>query len=83
LRKVNEIPNYIQFGNVQGSFELDNCGVKSLKGCPISVYDYFRVINCPKITSLEGCPEDVTNIYIVGNINLKSLKGCPKTAEWI
>ena len=83
LRNVNEIPDYIQFGNIQGSFELDNCGVKSLKGCPISVYDYFKVIDCPKITSLEGCPENVTNIQIVGNANLKSLKGCPKNAEWI
>ena len=58
-RKLNEnLPDYIQFNLVRGSFAIAFCNITSLKGCPIRVWGYFNCVG-NKLTSLEFAPKEV------------------------
>lgn len=50
-------PEYIRF-NTSGSFDIDDCNLKSLIGCPKHVRGYFSC-QMNDISSLEGFPEIV------------------------
>jgi hypothetical protein len=59
---------------------IDKCeNLKTLKGCPNTVFGSFYCRRCMSLTTLEGAPEK-----IIGNFDcrycdsLKSLKGAPK-----
>ena len=59
-------PEYIRF-NSSGSFDIDDCGIVSLEGCPKEVKGYFSC-QMNKITDLKGFPKEVREcVYCFGN----------------
>ena len=59
-------PDYIRF-NSSGSFDIDECGIVSLVGCPKKVKGYFSC-QMNKITDLKGFPKEVREcVYCFGN----------------
>jgi len=59
-------PDYIKF-NSSGSFDIDDCGIISLVGCPKKVKGYFSC-QMNKITDLKGFPKEVREcVYCFGN----------------
>lgn len=59
-------PEYIRF-NTSGSFDIDDCGIVSLVGCPKYVNGYFSC-QMNKIETLIGFPETVkTDVYCLSN----------------
>jgi len=59
-------PEYIRF-HTSGSFDIDDCGLLSLEGCPRYVQGYF---SCQQneITSLAGFPEKIDkSCYVMSN----------------
>ena len=76
----DQLPDYIQFGEVCGNFYVFSCrNLESLKGCPYKVDGSFDCNLCNKLTSLEGAPQKVgRNFDCSGCSKLKSLCGAPK-----
>jgi len=59
-------PPYIRF-NTSGVFDIDDCGINSLIGCPKHVYGYFSC-QMNKIRTLQGFPEKVDReVYLMSN----------------
>jgi hypothetical protein len=59
-------PDYIRF-NSSGSFDIDDCGIVSLVGCPKKVNGYFSC-QMNEITDLKGFPKEVREcVYCFGN----------------
>jgi len=55
---LTELPEYIQFNNIEGSFWISNNKLKSLRGCPFSIKNYFDCSN-NNLSSLEYFPKKV------------------------
>jgi hypothetical protein len=67
----------LKFNYVSGDFDCFGNELKSLEGCPQTVFGYF---NCGgnELKSLEGCPQTVSgNFYCNSNI-LETFEGSPK-----
>ena len=66
--KEKQLPDYIKFRKVTGSFYIISCDeLKSLEGCPKEVGGNFDCSDCPKLTSLKGAPKEVGgNFYCWG-----------------
>jgi hypothetical protein len=62
----------IEFGEIEGDFDISDNDLKSLKGCPKKVKGSF---NCSLnfLNSLKGGPESVSNSYYCSNNNLFNL----------
>jgi hypothetical protein len=59
-------PEYIRF-NSSSDFDVDDCGLVSLEGCPIHVNGYFSC-QLNELETLEGSPKEVeTHYYCIGN----------------
>jgi hypothetical protein len=61
-----KLPEHIRF-HTSGSFDIDDCGLVSLEGCPRYVQGYF---SCQQneITSLEGFPIKIEkDCYVMSN----------------
>lgn len=77
------IPSNIHIEDVNGSLKIEKCpnliNIEDLFVEYTTVKGDFSISNCPKLTSLKGCPFTVKgNAYIVGNSSLKSLDGMPQ-----
>lgn len=61
--KLEAFPDYIQFGTIYGKFDLSNCGMLHLKGCPIKVVKTF---DCSQneLSSLDFCPKFVLGEFV-------------------
>lgn len=68
---------------VGGNLILNKVKFENLKGISsIKVKQSIKITECPDLTSLEGCPEEIMgNFDISDNMNLVSLKGGPKKIE--
>jgi hypothetical protein len=65
----------VQFRTVSGSFNVSNCGLKSLEGCPTSVGNICRISNNP-ITTLHGAPQSIAYLFVMEDLpQLTSLEG--------
>lgn len=74
---ITEIP--VQFEEVTGYFDCSHSNLRSLKGSPRRVKDYFSCSDCKNLKSLEGGPEVVDESYWShSNPLLINLKGAPK-----
>lgn len=73
--RIVELP--VKFDNVAGDFDMSNCKVTSLKGCPDHVGGIF---NCSEnnITTLSLCPSYIGKNLIAYSCQLVSLSGCPE-----
>ena len=77
---INEqLPEYIQFGVVEGNVNFTNCGWSSEKN-RTSGYQ-GGAIEPHKIKSLRGCPQIVKGDFIAENIGIDSLIGGPLRVE--
>ena len=75
-KKLKKLP--LKFGQINGSFHINNNELTTLEGCPHYVSgDCIFTYN--KLTTLEGSPEyvDVPNFQFNDN-NIYTLKGAPK-----
>lgn len=53
-----DLPSYIQFNKIRGTFTVDDCNLTTLRGCPKYVGGDFECTN-NKLTSLEYAPKYV------------------------
>ena len=67
----------INFGKITGKFECFYLDLKSLKGAPTEVSDYFNCSN-NKLTSLKGAPQTVGGSFDCSKNQLTSLEGAPQ-----
>ena len=74
---LKELPEYIQFGVVKGSFYCSMNNLTSLRGCPREVEKSFYCTH-NKLTSLIGAPEKVGEYFDCTANNLTSLVGSPR-----
>jgi hypothetical protein len=59
---IKEFPSFIQFNKAYNSFDIDDCGLISLRGCPKTITGYF---SCQgnKLMSLKYSPLFVGDSY--------------------
>lgn len=67
----------VQFDYVLGDFDISNCGLYSLKGCPEVISGDFICSN-NILEDLEFGPEQVNGDYDARQCGIRSLKGSPK-----
>ena len=77
LKDIVELPEYIQFGTVNGYFTCSFNQLTTLRGVPRIVRDSFDC-SFNDLDSLEGAPERVDGNFHCNNNHLTSLKGAPK-----
>lgn len=78
----SQLPEYIQFNEVNGYFNISYSQIKTLKGCPKIVKGNFNCSWCKNLKTLEGAPEKVGGYFSCANCkNLESLKGSPKIVK--
>lgn len=70
----------INFGEITGSFDCSDLGLKSLKGAPQEVGGNFDC-SWNNLTSLEGSPQIVKKGFYCSNNHLTSLERSPYTLE--
>jgi len=78
MNKVNhwtldELP--LKFNKVNGKFDCRYNNLRTLKGCPKEVDNFF--ISDNKLESLEGCPKEVER-FLAGDNMFKDLVGGPE-----
>jgi hypothetical protein len=73
-KPLSQLP--VQFGFVNGNFEVWNCKLQSLKGSPIKVTGKF---NCGNnlLQSLEYCPREVGSVFLFHENNITTLEYAP------
>lgn len=77
--KEKELPDYIQFGEVEGDFYVGCKQLESLRGCPRRVGRDFSCSLCDKLKTLEGAPEWVGFTFKCGYCtSLENFVGGPK-----
>jgi hypothetical protein len=74
-KTITKLP--VHFDKIEGSFSLNNLGLKTLEGCPESVSGSFSVTG-NDLENLELGPKYVGDTYTCHKNKLKSLKGCPE-----
>ena len=73
---ADKLPEYIRFGTVEGNFYYMNTGWNSVKNKESGYKG--GLIEPHTITTLEGCPDVVTETFRCEDIGLTSLIGGPK-----
>jgi hypothetical protein len=77
-RHLSNFPDYIQFNEVGGDFNIAINDFTSLRGCPLYVGEDF-VCSMNKLNSLEYSPIIVEKRYFCARNSLTSLDGSPKS----
>ena len=72
-KHIQEIP--VQFGTVDGTFDVTGMNIASLKGSPQVVGGTFSCVG-NNLTTLEGGPKEVHGFYHADHNQLTDLKGC-------
>ena len=75
--KEPELPPYIQFGEVGGTFLISHSHITSLRGFPKKCLR-LCLYRCRNITSLKGCQDVVEDIDVSYCTSLTSLEGLPE-----
>lgn len=73
-KKIKRIP--LQFGSIEGDFDIGNNQLVSLEGSPKVVMGSFSVKN-NQLKSLEFCPQKVQGYFIISNNQIKDFKYSP------
>jgi hypothetical protein len=69
-RKINKIPDYIQFNIIKGYFDISNNSLTSLKGCPKWIQHSFSC-SYNNLSSLDYAPDYVgSTFYATRNPNV-------------
>jgi len=66
----------LKFNKIDGYFIFDSCDLKSLKGSPIEVNEFFSVSN-NKLTSFEYAPKTIRGFFYCDYNNIKSFEYFP------
>jgi len=64
------LPDYIKFGKIDGSFFCENSGLTSLKGFPYEIDGDFDIQDNEKLRSLKGLPKKINGEFYCGNIDM-------------
>lgn len=75
LENMKQLP--VEFDFILGDFDISDCGLETLKGCPERIEGDFICIN-NNLKDLTFGPQMVEGGYNVRMCRLKSLKGAPK-----
>lgn len=75
IEKLKQLP--IEFDFILGDFDISDCGLETLKGCPERVNGDFMCVD-NKLKDLTYGPEIVGGVYNVSRCGLKTLKGAPR-----
>ena len=81
IESLEGFPRKIYNKEYEGrGINIDKCeNLKTLKGCPNTVFGSFYCMGCKSLTSLEGAPEKIIGDFVCRYCDsLKSLKGAPK-----
>ena len=70
-------PDYIDFNNCKGDFNIFDSRMTSLRGCPKEVKGYFDC-SYNQLKTLEGSPKEVGDSFYCYDNKLTSLEGSPK-----
>jgi len=76
-KDLTNLPHYIQFRKILGSFNISHNKLTSLKGCPHRVKASFYCNN-NELDSLEFGPIQVEGSYLCHQNNINSLKFLPE-----
>jgi hypothetical protein len=76
-KQLTELPEFIQFRKISGSFNISHNNLTTLEGCPHRVKGSFYC-NHNNLESLEFGPIQVEGSYVAHNNNLKSLEYLPE-----
>ena len=76
-QNLKELPDYIQFNIVKGSFDCSRNNLTTLNGTPKEVKEYF-FCSFNNLTSLQGCSRKVRGIFDCSYNQLTSLEGAPE-----
>ena len=72
----------VKFGVVSGNFEIANCKITSLEGCPRTVGIRFNCGHNPQLESLVGGPDTVHgDCYFSFCVSVKNLEGSPTRVD--
>jgi len=88
LKKVNgyvhltgdqwtEIPEWLKYVEIKGSFCCSNNNLTTLKNCPQNIGNSLLCYN-NELISLEGCPKNIARSFYCSYDKLTSLEGCPE-----
>jgi len=79
--KMEEFPEGIEFGVIEGSFDLSGTNFSTFKGFPTKVEGDLNIRGC-NFSSLEGCTQEIGGSFDCSNQrgeqSLVSLEGGPK-----
>jgi hypothetical protein len=80
FNNIIQLPSFIKFNYISGSFYCHHCLLVNLNGMPNSVWGTF---NCSfnDLTNLEGCPQLIERHFICEFSKLTSLNGGPKEVK--
>lgn len=87
LEYFNVSPNRIKRNSSGKLIVTGNCETKKSNSEEIEdltkfnleeVHGNFSLWNCPKLSSLEGCPKLIKNCFSIYNLNIESLNGGPQ-----
>lgn len=78
---TEQLPEYIQFGVVEGNVTFTNKGWSGEKNMLTGGQGVYGEILPHKITTLRGCPKIVKGDFIAENIGIDSLIGSPQRVE--
>ena len=74
---IVEFPPFIQFRKAYTHFNIDNCGLTSLRGCPYEIEGTFECSNNP-LTSFKFCPKIITRNFAIENTEITSFDFAPE-----
>ena len=78
----SQLPDHIQFNEVNGYFNIGYSQIKTLKGCPKIVNGEFYCSGCSKLETLKGAPEIVKEDFYCSDCDsLTTLEGSPEIVD--
>ena len=79
--KEKKLPDYIQFGCINGDFFISCDYLETLRGCPREVGGKFSCSFCHKLKNLEGTPKKCKEFHCNYCTSLENFVGGPEYVE--
>lgn len=73
--KDNELPDYIQFGTINGDFTISKSNISTLRGCPHTVNGWFYCQDNNNLKNLDYGPTHTHSYCVSRCSNIETLRG--------